>query len=192
MVAEARPGVPELELPEPIELAEARRAATHFPGQRDHPFASCFVCGTRHGDERLHLYVGPISARTLMAGPWTPAARFASPHGAVRSEVVWAALDCPAIWGLALSLERGAPEQVVSGRITVALHGVVAPEEPHVVVGWPRSRDGRKLHCAAALFTAAGELRAVAAQTCVVTDYGVPLGRWGMKSGSRKSAVTGP
>ena len=54
--------------------------------------------------------------------------------------------------------------------------------EPHVVIGWPIGRDGRRWLAGAAIFGPDGELCAAGRQTAaVVGGWGVPLGRdrWG-------------
>jgi acyl-CoA thioesterase FadM len=77
----------------------------------------------------------------------------------VRPEFVWAALDCPG--GIVTDL-FGELGRILLGRLTADLRRPVRAGEPHVVQAWTVSRDGRKLHTATALHTAAGELCAVA------------------------------
>jgi len=43
------------------------------------------------------------------------------------------------------------------------------------VLAWPIGRDGRKISVGSALTTERGDLIAIARQTLVVTDRGVPL-----------------
>ncbi len=181
VVADAAPGRLDLAVAAPVTLAEAEAASKLYPGLSGHPFKSCFVCGPGRGTEGVRLFVGPVAGREVMAAPWTPQRQHAAASGEVRSEIVWAALDCPAIWGLALAVERGNPDQVVSGRITVELFGPVRAGQPHVVMSWPLEQEGKKRFCAAAVLTPDGEVLAAARQTCIVTDKGVPIGRWGMK-----------
>jgi hypothetical protein len=181
IIAEMNPAKLALPAPEPVAWSVAERATRDYPGHRFHPFASCFACGPGRGDDGLRIFVGPVPGREVLAAPWVPPALHAGPDGALRSEVIWAALDCPAIWGLALQTRPGAPEQVVSGRIAVEIRGRVLAGRPHVVTAWPRGADGRKQYCAAAIWSADGELLALGAQTCIITERGVPIGRWGLR-----------
>jgi hypothetical protein len=54
------------------------------------------------------------------------------------------------------------------------LHPVPA-RETALVLAWPIGRDGRKISVGSALTTERGDLIAIARQTLVVTDRGVPL-----------------
>jgi hypothetical protein len=47
--------------------------------------------------------------------------------------------------------------------------------ETAVVLAWPIGRDGRKIHAGSAITTERGDLIAIARQTVVVTERGVPL-----------------
>ena len=54
----------------------------------------------------------------------------------------------------------------------------MAAGEPHVVIGWPIGRDGRRWLAGAAILGPYGELCAAGRQTAaVVGGWGVPLGR---------------
>ena len=67
------------------------------------------------------------------------------------------------------------------GRMAVEVRGRVEPGRELVVASWPLYAEGRKRFCAAALLSASGDVLALARQTCVVSEPGVPLGRWGLK-----------
>ena len=154
LVAEARPGAPELEPPDPASLAEAERAAAahaHFSGEN---FAECFSCGIRPEDG-LCIHVGPVAGTDLHAAPWT--AREVSPG------VVWAAIDCPGAWAVG-GPGRG---EIVLGRMTAEIVRLPEEGETCIVVSWPLGEDGRKLYAGTALFAAGGELLAVARQTWI-------------------------
>jgi hypothetical protein len=50
--------------------------------------------------------------------------------------------------------------------------------EPHVVMGWPIGRDGRRWLAGAAILAPDGSLCAAGRQTAaVVAGWGIPLGR---------------
>lgn len=156
LVAEARPGRLDLDVPAPVPFEEAAAAGERFPFRDDHPFPTCFVCGPqREAGDGLRIFTGP--ARDVHAGAWTPDGSLAGPDGVVAPEYVWAALDCPSCTPVA---DPGVP--ILLGRITARLEGEVRAGEPHVVVAWPLEVDGRKRRAGAALFTAGGERRGVA------------------------------
>ena len=159
LVAEARPGAPELEPPEPPSLAEAERAAAahvHFSGEN---FAECFTCGFRP-DDGLCIHVGPVAGTDLHATPWTAAE--------VSPEVVWAAIDCPGAWAVG-GPGRG---EIVLGRMAAEIVRLPAEGEVCIVTAWPVAEDGRKLFAGTALFTAEGELLALARQTWIQPRIG--------------------
>jgi hypothetical protein len=180
VVAEASPARLEIASVPPVDLRAAYVASESYPGASDHPFPGCCCCGPR-SSAGLRIFPGPVAGREVMAAPWTPRADLAGPGGALGLEQLWAALDCPAIWALVLTVPRGAPEQVVTGRMAVEVRGRVEPGRELVVASWPLHVEGRKRLCAAALFSASGNVLAIAQQTCIVIEPGVPLGRWGLK-----------
>lgn len=92
---------------------------------------------------------------------------FADAAGHVRNEYVWAALDCPG--GIVTDL-LGDVGPILLGRLAADLRHTVSAGEPHVVQAWPLGREGRKLNTATALFSADGELRAVARATWIEVE----------------------
>jgi hypothetical protein len=154
LVGEARPRAPGLEPPSPPSLAEAAEAATRHVRFGGENFAECFSCGDRPEDG-LCIHVGPVAGTELHAAPWTATG--------VSPEVVWAAIDCAGAYAVG-GPGRG---EVVLGRMTAELVRLPVEGEPCVVVAWPLGEDGRKLHAGTALFSAAGELLALARQTWI-------------------------
>lgn len=118
-----------------------------------HPFPDCFVCGpNRSATDGMHLFAGEVSPG-LVAVSWRPSLWQADPTGMVPLRLVTAALDCPSIFPFA---EPG-------GRALLAAMTFEVVRLPHVsehlvVTGWARGRDGRKMHGAAAISTADGEV----------------------------------
>ena len=157
LVAEGRPTVPALQLLEPIAPAQAAEAARAGRARwaTDHPFPTCVVCGPeRRPGDGLRLSPGPFGGEGTFACDWTPDASLADDDGLVRSECVWAALDCPtsapiANWG------EGPP--VMLGRLAASLDAPVRAGEPHAIVTWALAREGRKRRAGAALFDAGGQ-----------------------------------
>jgi hypothetical protein len=157
LVAEARPGRPEIDVPPAPGVAAAARASEAYPGFGEHPFPTCFGCGTARADgDGLQIFPGPAGSDGLLAAPWTPSADLASNHG-VDAVFVWAALDCPS--GFACIPPGSAS---VLATMTAELKAPIHPGEPYVITAWPISHDGRKHRGGAAIHDASGNLRAVA------------------------------
>ena len=92
--------------------------------------------------------------------------RLVDQAGYVKSEIVWAALDCPTFFA---STEPGQP--ALLGRMTAALKHGLRGGEPHVVVARRMGSEGRKRFGSSAIYTADGELCAVA-RAWITIDYG--------------------
>jgi hypothetical protein len=159
-----------IDVPEPVGVAEAERAATtsqlhEHPEQ--HPFPTCFVCGPQRApDDGLHILVGPVAGREVAADTWTPATDLAGADGAARPEFVWAALDCSGGVGSWLADPIGG-NPFVLGRMAVTIDGPVRAGAPHAVVGWRAAHDGRKVTAGSAIFTADGEVAGLARATWI-------------------------
>ena len=94
-IAEARPSSFAIVVPPMPSFDEATAASRRYTGFRRHPFPGCFVCGPqRAAGDGMQLYAGPLGRDGIVAAPWSPGADLCS-DGVVRSEFVWAALDCP-------------------------------------------------------------------------------------------------
>ena len=149
---------PEIDLPQPVSVEQAREAAGRYRGLAEGVFSRCFVCG-RAREDSFGVFAGAVEGRDVVASPWTPPAWTADGAGNVRSEFVWAVLDCPTYFAaykdedLVLS---------VLGRMTARVDGPVAVGEEHVVVAWPIATEGRKRHAGAAVMSAGGRPLAIA------------------------------
>jgi hypothetical protein len=156
LVAEAVPGLLDVDAPAPLSVAEAESGAARSATTWPDVFRECFVCGVRPDHDGLEIHVGPVPGREpLHAAPWT--AREPTPA------VVWAAIDCPGAYAVGAA-GRGA---VVLGRMTARVDRVPTEGEQCVVVSWPLGEDGRKLYAGTALYSAEGELLALARQTWI-------------------------
>jgi hypothetical protein len=133
--------------------ATAAAAATSYPGFAEHPFPTCYVCGTAR-DDGLRVFPGP-------AGDGLVAAPFRAP-ASVTTETMWAALDCPGGWSI---ITPGRP--YVLGRMAAVVDALAEPGAEHVVVGKAGAQDGRKAAVESAVFTADGTLIAHARATWV-------------------------
>ena len=148
----------DLEVPEPVSVNEARRATARYRGLTDGEFCRCFVCGKAR-DDSFGVFAGEVDGRELVASTWTPPSWTEGEDGHVRSELIWAVLDCPTYFATHMEGELSA---AMLARMSAE---VVAPVEvgvEHVAIGWPIEIDGRKQHAGSALFSADGELLASA------------------------------
>lgn len=135
----------------------------------------------------LRIFVGPVPDRDVLAGLWTPPASVADASGHVWRSVVWSALDCPGLWALVSASSPESTERVVTGTLEIDVCTPVIAGEDHVVLAWREGESGRTYRAGAAVLDAGGRIRAVARQTCVTTDRGIPLGwnAWQAQSASR-------
>jgi hypothetical protein len=154
VVADGAPAELELDVPEPVAMEEAQRAAGNSPWIDRHPFPSCFGCGPdRSQDEAIAVIMGEVEGRDVHASVWTPHPDFAGHGGAVTPLFMWAALDCPT--SSRACLDAAAP--CVLGRLTARVLAPARAGEPHSVTSWLIGRDGRKRYGGAAIHTADGE-----------------------------------
>jgi len=155
LVAEARPGRPQVDVPAPPDVAAAVRASESYAGLNDHPFPTCFGCGPERAEgDGLRVFPGPVGADGLLAAPWTPSPDLGAP---VYPVYVWAALDCPS--GFACIPPGSAS---VLATMTAEIEAPIHPGETYVITAWPISHDGRKHRAGAAIHDASGTRVAVA------------------------------
>ena len=146
-------------VPPSVTFEQARAAEAHYEGLVDHPFPTCFSCGTgREPGDALCLRPGPLADGTgRYATTWTPSE--------ASVPLVWAALDCPGGWSAGIA---GRP--MVLGTMTARVPALPEVGAPHVVLAWQRGSQGRKHHSGSALFSPAGELLARAEATWIAVD----------------------
>jgi hypothetical protein len=152
LVAEAHEGTVDIEAPPSVTVAQARAASDGYDGITGHPFPTCFVCGPDHPTGLL-LMPGPV-APGVVATDWVPES--ADPV------LVWAALDCPGAWAACIQ-ER----PMVLGRLACRIDALPEPGRAHVVQGWARGDEGRKVFTGTALYDDTGRVLAVAKATWI-------------------------
>jgi hypothetical protein len=167
VVGHASPGTFEREAPgcPTAEQAEAGLAA--YPGFHQHPFDTCFTCGTQRDEgDGLRLFTGPIAPSRLGAGvvaaPWAPHAAFGEPDGTIGTPVMWAALDCPGGWAADFTRRT-----MVLGTMTAEVTRRPAAGEPCRAVARLVAERGRKFLTDTALYTDDGDLLGRAEQVWI-------------------------
>ncbi len=163
---------------DPVPADEARAAEASYPGLRQHPFPSCFGCGTeREEGDGLRIFPGPVrgggeDAPTRVAATWTPHPSlfedwhvYHDDHPRASLPVAWAALDCVGGWAGDLT-----DRMMVLARISARVHTLPLIGEEHVVVGEARGAEGRKTWTAATLYDADGRALALAEHLWVTVD----------------------
>lgn len=165
LIAEAKAAEFELAPPTAPSFSEAEEATKSYAGFTRHPFPRCFVCGPQRvvGDG-MRIFPGWIASRSMVAAPWIPDASLANGSNEVRTEYLWAALDCTsafAVW----QVPDG--KTIVLGELGARISGAIAPGEKCIVIGWPLQVDGRKRLAGSAVFSVSGRLVAVGRATWI-------------------------
>jgi len=176
-----------LDIPEipAVDFAEAQDAVQRSPFDASrHQLPMCFVCGpARREGDGLRIIPRPLPSRPsctsgTLAAPWVPYADLAGEDGAVASEFIWAALDCPSGFAGVGARHLGltGEETILLGRMSARIEKRPSPGDRCVIVAWPTGKDGRKLFASSALLGADGELLAAAQATWILVDRQVMLG----------------
>ncbi|MPV36778.1 hypothetical protein GB881_06845 [Georgenia subflava] len=169
-VAEAQRTPEESLVPvEPVDPGRAVEAAAAYGGRERHPFPECFVCGpARRPGDGMRLTPGRLGdGRTACL--WVP-----DPDLAGRSEMVWAALDCPGGWAAPI---EGRP--MVLGRMTAHVRATPAAGEECVVMGQVLGGEGRKVFTATSVYGEDGRTLGVARATWIVVPQAAADGAAG-------------
>ncbi|MEM7411175.1 MAG: hypothetical protein AAF430_13145 [Myxococcota bacterium] len=146
-----------IEVPPALSAEAAERAAARSRVFEEHVFPTCFVCGPDRAEgDGLRIFAGPHDPQArIVAAPWTPDASLCDGSGRVRTEFLWAALDCPG----AFSFPQP-PTPVLLGELAVQVDAPVAGGETCVLVAHEVEHRGRKHRTATGLYGQSGELRA--------------------------------
>jgi hypothetical protein len=165
LVAEARRCAVDLEPPRAPSFERTVELSKDYIGHKHHHFPSCFVCGpARSVGDGLRIFPAAAHEGELAAAPWIVHPSLTNPDGALRQEVLWAALDCAGYFASA------GPDYPIAllGRMTAEIFGTVNAGEHCVVVGWPLHREGRKLHAGTAVYDHDGKPLGIARQTWIL------------------------
>ena len=155
LIAQARTAQLDLDPPVPPSYLEALDASLHYAGFTEHPYPTCFVCGTqRSRGDGMRVFAGPVAGRDIVAAPWVPDASLDRGDGKVRPEFMWAAMDCPGCF----AANKSGRGLWLLGEFTAHVDRCVHIDEPCRVIGWHISSKGRKHEAGTALFDEDGEL----------------------------------
>ena len=162
LIASATPAELDLDTPAPPSLDEARAAEQRYVGFHRHRFPACFVCGPQRAEgDGLRIFPGEIDRGRVVAS-WMPGADLVADDGTVRTEFIWAALDCPGYFAV-----EEAAALALLGRMTAVVERPARVGEALIVAGWQIESQGRKHHVGTALHDAAGRLIARARSTWI-------------------------
>jgi hypothetical protein len=154
-IAQSRPATLQIEPPVPPSYVEALDASLRYAGFTEHPYPTCFVCGTqRLRGDGMRVFAGPVAGREIVAAPWVPDASLDAGDGKVRPEFMWASLDCPGCF----AANKSGRGNWLLGELTAHVDRRVHIEEPCRVIGWHIASKGRKHEAGTALFDEDGEL----------------------------------
>lgn len=163
LIAAGAPAELDIAVPAPPDLADARSAQEKFTGFDRHVFPGCFVCGPeRREKDGLRIFPGAAEERAQVAAQWRPDESLSDAEGRVRSEFLWAALDCPGYF----AVEKISGPAVL-GRLAATLHRDVMAGDDMIVTGWPIESDGRKHRAGTAIHDQDGRLCAAAKATWI-------------------------
>lgn len=172
LIGEARRTQLDLQEPPCPTFEQAEQSATAFLGFKNHAFPRCFVCGPdRQPTDGLRIFPGPLASSSTIAAPWITDNSIADENGIVKSEFLWAALDCTGGFAV-LPLPAGVA--IVLGELCASFAGTIDCGERCVVMGWPLGVQGRKRLAGSAVYTEGGRLVAKARAVWVE----VPLSAW--------------
>jgi hypothetical protein len=157
VVAQGSPSELLVEMPDPVPADEVAAAAEEGRERwaAGHPFPTCVVCGPARQDG-LGIFPSALPGREgLFGATWTPGEPSDDGSGCARTELVWAALDCPTSAPVA---NFGVGPAMVLASLTARLGCPLRVGEPHTILSWALGEDGRKHWSAAALYDSEGIL----------------------------------
>jgi len=150
IIVEAIPSEITLQLPELVSEKLVAGAMEHSPAlDAVHPFPGCFVCGPhRQVGDGLRIFPGAMMDGSLFGAIWLPAKEFGNAQGFLRTEFLWAALDCPTGFAAGFPLTG----KLVTGRLAVEQREQVKTGAECILLSWPLGTEGRKHFSGACLY----------------------------------------
>lgn len=158
IIATAQPIQFQISIPSPPSHTEAVKASRNYIGLgKAYLYPNCFCCGkNRPMGEGLRIFPGKPERKDLVAAPWMPEEWLQGESGEIKSEFVWAALDCPG--GIACMGDTIRP--LLLGRFAVQIIEYPKANQRCIVIGWQSAQDGRKHFAGSALYSEAGNVLA--------------------------------
>jgi hypothetical protein len=156
LIASASPVAAPLSSPVPgVSWASAMEVSASFPGFVSHPFPTCFGCGPeRPPGDGLRLFPGRLPDGRC-------AAAWVVPED-IEATLVWAALDCPGGWSIALE-----SRPYVLGRLSARVDAVPAAGDGCVVMGALVATEGRKAEVLSTVYGPDGRMLALSRATWI-------------------------
>lgn len=163
LIAEAKVTDFQLSTPVAISYDQATAAAKQAAPYQQSTFNNCFVCGAlRKEGDGLKLYPGAIN-KTTVATPWVPFAALGNEQGVVKTEYIWAALDCPGAWAV-----QDESELFLLGRMSAKEIISIKTGQKYIVQGWVINKEGRKIWSGTAIYDEEGNVCAEAKATWII------------------------
>ncbi|CAN5323580.1 hypothetical protein BH23ACT9_BH23ACT9_07550 [soil metagenome] len=172
LLVHAEEGAPQLDIPDPVDVGLVEEAMPRSPALTDrHAAPACFGCGPdRPAGQGLRIFAGPIEGTQLSGAVWTAPPDLIDGKGRTPVEVVWAALDCPGGWALAVAGVLGPGQFPALIHQTGELRAPVRPGEQLVSLAWPLPSDPARPEAGTAVYGPDGDVRAVAHLVHAVMD----------------------
>ena len=144
----------QLEIPAPPSYLEAVQASKKYIGfDKEYPYPECFGCGrNRKLGDGLRIFPGKLKENNMVAAPWIPNEDLQDGSGKIKSEFLWAVLDCPG--GIACVGDQIHP--LLLGKFAVEIKEAPKANQRCVVIGWQIAQEGRKHFAGTALYSEEG------------------------------------
>jgi hypothetical protein len=144
--------------PPPPTYSDAVEASKKYIGfDEEYLYPDCFGCGrNRKPGEGLRIFPGRLSGSNIVAAAWIPNEDLQDSSGRIKSEFLWAALDCPG--GIACVGDHIHP--LLLGKFAVEIQERPRVNQRFVVTGWPFAQERRKFFAGTALYSEEGKLLA--------------------------------
>ena len=149
VLVEANPTTITVDAPAPVSVTVATDAMASSPATDPrHPFPTCFVCGPKRAvHDGLRIFPAPWNGSLHLAA-WMPHSEFGDENKNVRTEFLWAAMDCPT--GFAAGFPTAGT--LVTGRLAVQQLNAIDVGKGCVLLSWPLGVESRKHFSAAGLY----------------------------------------
>ncbi len=168
IIAKAEEGFVSIEPPVIPSMADAVLCESRYSGFEKHIFPECFVCGpNRNEHDGLRLFAGISGTKDYVAGPLRTFDNLYDSNGVMKTEFIWAALDCPGAYAIT---EISEEKFMLLGRMTVDIKEDIKKEDNLIVMGWYLGSDGKKNVSGTAIIDSDQNIKAVAKSIWIEVD----------------------